>query len=246
MVAFGSVILHKCALTDDSDDYVPIKSNASMSFPACRHTKTGKPLPPTVKTWASQPVVSDDSQLVISLDKLIGEGRIGMAYTARVEAATDASGADISSSLPSEVCIKVAKPTFARSLAREAWFYEQLGERQGTSTARCYGFFTTCLSECKDTQGNATTCNSAEPWLASKFPPSKVKMFDCMTSEDWLEDDVRMHEYTDEQGVKTDSVWSTWRPSADKTLLAIFVLEKLGEQYYGRYEEPAATRESLR
>lgn len=242
--AFGSVTL-RGALTDTSEESVPVKLNASVSFPACRHTKTGKPLPPTVKSWASRPVVSDASQLVISLDKFIGEGRIGMAYAARVEYAADASGADISNALPSEVCIKVAKFPFARSLAREAWFYEQLGDCQGTSTARCYGFFTVDLSECWDAAGNIVTRNDIKPWQASKFPHKKVKLSSGMTCEDWLEDDVRKHEYTDEQGFKTNSSWNTWDPS-NKPVLAILVLEKLGKQYYGRNREPAATRDSLR
>lgn len=241
-LAFGSITLHG-ALTDASGEFVPINLNAAASFPACRHTKAERPLPPTAKSWASRPVVSDASQLVLSLGKFIGEGRIGMVYSARVESASDASGADVSNALPSELCLKVAKPTFARSLAREAWFYEQLGDCQGTSTAKCFGFFTAPLSECKGVEKDAGT--RFEPWLASQVRPKKINLVGSMTSEDWLEDDVRKYEYTDEQRFKTDSSWNKWRPS-ENPLFAILVLEKLGAQYYGMDEEPAATRESLR
>lgn len=242
--SFASVSLGKCALIGHT--FVPIKLNASVSFPASRHKVCEDDVvPPTVESWAPHPVTSDASQLVLSLRRFIGEGRIGMTYIARVESASDASGADVSNTLPSEVCIKVAKPTFSRSLAREAWFYEQLGDCRGTSTAKCYGFFTVPLSECKDSEGNAVT--NIYPWKTSKVPPEvDSDMDDDVPSQDHLVDDIRPEEFTDEHGFKTNSSWNSWCPSISPQTVAILVLERLGGQYYGQGREPAAHVANLR
>lgn len=48
---------------------------------------------------------------------------------------------------PQEFCVKLVKPQFIRSLAREAWFYEQLAELQGVAVPRCFGFFVAPLPD---------------------------------------------------------------------------------------------------
>lgn len=84
---------------------------------------------------------------------MIGEGRIGLIYSAQINAGTDTSGQDILTGwlaeLPPTLCVKV-KPQYCRTLAREAWFYEQLHEVQGIATARCYAI---ALAECGRREG---------------------------------------------------------------------------------------------
>ena len=81
-----------------------------------------------------------------SLLARLSEGRMGVAYSAHVISAT-ADGPSMTNTFPASVCLKFAKPPHSRSLAREAWFYEQLAECQGTSIAHCHVFFSSTFSE---------------------------------------------------------------------------------------------------
>ncbi|KAG5639993.1 hypothetical protein DXG03_001894, partial [Asterophora parasitica] len=205
---------------------------AAPSFPARRYTDDyTDPPPPTVDTWAARPVLLDGSSLDVSLTGLIGEGRIGMTYSARVNSARDASGLDVTNSVPKEICLKFAKPPYVRSLAREAWFYEQLHKWQGISTAKCFGFFTaTPVTQ------NATAA-SVVPWKESKKVP-----------QDNLPDEAPdpLGLYSDEHGFHTNSPWKTWEHSAASPLLAVLVLEKLGAHYFMPDKEPPQRVEGLR
>ena len=73
---------------------------------------------------------------MLQLRERISEGRSGSVYSARVKAATDGNGNDVSASLPAILCLKFAKQQFCRSLAREAWFYERLAGCQGVAISR--------------------------------------------------------------------------------------------------------------
>ncbi|KAH9842372.1 uncharacterized protein C8Q71DRAFT_200692 [Rhodofomes roseus] len=63
--------------------------------------------------------------------------------TYSVKTIPDPSHTDSDDSYNLDLCIKVARPNRCRSLAREAWIYEQLSEGviQGVVTPCCYGFF---------------------------------------------------------------------------------------------------------
>lgn len=64
-----------------------------------------------------------------------------------------------------DLCIKLVKPKYGRTLAREAWFYEQLAREpgcEGVVTPRCFGFFTVPLKDCSDVKGQPVS--RIMPW----------------------------------------------------------------------------------
>ena len=243
---FSSVTLHDCIL--DSSVPVPVTLNVSPSFPGCRVRVLPRELPPTTKAWVAQPVQQDGSHLDLTLTEPVGEGRRGMTYIALVNSAKDASGADLLASglVPSELVLKIAKPQFCRSMAREAWFYEQMRTLQGVAIARCFGFLTatlkgarTGLSTASEDDDSGSLAMTAVPWDAAKSiePELRFKK-DHWPSDDSLIDDSTSPLYTDEHGFKKDSPWNNWQHSEDLPLLSILVLEKLGESYYLPQDEP--------
>lgn len=155
-------------------------------------------------------------------------------YTVTPTSATDASGADVLDTVKTfgDLCIKVAKPMFCRSLAREAWFYERLIGIQGTATARCFGLYTTTID-----MGDF----AVSPWVKSNdypfnYPKREDLSDEDMPSTDWLPDDVaeiypEIPKYTDDHGFKRDSPWNTWEPSKNAPILSILLLQKLGKTY---------------
>ncbi|CAA7260888.1 unnamed protein product [Cyclocybe aegerita] len=253
---FSTITLHNCLLLHNS--HIQITLNASASFPGCRVQVLHDKLPPPTKAWAALPVSQDSSHLDLTLMELIGEGRIGITYAARVNAANDASGVDLLASglVPSEVCLKIAKPHFCRSMAREAWFYEQLRPLQGIATARCFGFFTATVEGARTNPSNESEASekgpvTVVPWAALKARPEHMFKKTHWPSEDFLIDDSTAWMYTDEHGFKKNSPWNAWQHSEDKPLLSVLVLEKLGESYYLPQDEPKgeegeAVRSSLR
>ncbi|KAG5640787.1 hypothetical protein DXG03_007192 [Asterophora parasitica] len=243
--AFSTITIHDCVL--ENGDSVPVVVEASPSFPARRYTDDyTDPPPPTVKTWAARPILLDGSSLDVSLMGLIGEGRIGMTYSARINSARDATGLDVTDSVPQEICLKFAKPPYVRSLAREAWFYEQLHKWQGISTAKCFGFFSATPV--------GTLVESLLPWKESKKVPRRRRYHPDDDTEyqlpmkDYLPDEAPdpLGLYSDEHGFHHDSPWKTWEHSAESPLLAVLALEKLGGHYFMPDKEPPQRVKGLR
>ncbi|PBK90191.1 hypothetical protein ARMGADRAFT_1032747 [Armillaria gallica] len=121
--------------------------------------------------------------------------RVGLVYSARVIHDTTHSN------LP-ELCVKVAKPEYGRTLAREAWFYEQLAVEsgcEGVIIPRCFGFFTIPLKDCFDIKGQPVS--HVEPWKnVTLHPPEPPESDESDVEEntdgpdnsegtDWLPDD---------------------------------------------------------
>lgn len=238
-LTFSRITVRNCATSLEDGSSIPFTLQASESFPSLRLGREPRRRADT--TWGALIPPATGGHLDVTLESSpIGEGRIGLAYSARVNAATDADGNDISGNMPIEVCLKIAKPMHCRSLAREAWFYEQLRESQGVATAKCHGFFTIPV----------TTEGSVRPWRESSefphiFPPIQVDY----PSADWLPDDppFRADQFAEDSfDVVQDSSWYKWAPKKDNLCLAILVLEKLGSHYYPEDEEPQADREALR
>lgn len=136
---FSSLTLRNCAVSEVDEIPFPITLKASVTFPSSRWTNGGYEIEPTVTSWAARPL-ADSGLLDLTLDTKVAEGGIGLVYTARINSGVDKSGQDFLSGWPAvlthEVCVKIVKPQHCRSLAREAWFYEQLSEVQGIATAR--------------------------------------------------------------------------------------------------------------
>ncbi|KAG5641256.1 hypothetical protein DXG03_005650 [Asterophora parasitica] len=245
MHTFSSITIHNCILENGVS--IPVTLAASPSSPGRRYTDDyDDPPPPTVKTWAARPVPIDGSSLDVSLTGLIGEGRIGMTYSARV----NATGDNVTpGTVPQEICLKFAKPQYVRSLAREAWFYEQLHKWQGISTARCFGFFSAAAAP-----GGALDESVVVPWKESKKVPRRRRYDPDDGSEyelpmkDYLPDEAPdpLGLYSDEHGFHRDSPWRTWEHKAESPLLAVLALEKLGSHYFMPDEEPPHRVEGLR
>lgn len=239
LAAFSSITVHNCLTSGMDGTSIPLELNLSISFPAPRYDMR-EDARPLSASWDALPLPETAGHLDLTIvSSLIGEGRIGLVYFARVNAVADAEGNDISGKMPAEVCLKIAKPTYCRSLAREAWFYEQLQEWQGVATAKCYGLFTAPVPP--DT--------SVRPWKESDEFPHEFRLPQSdVESADWLPDDPigRAYKFSLESlHVVEGSSWFKWTPDETDQRLAILVLEKLGPHYYSQDEEPKTDREAL-
>ncbi|KAF9474180.1 hypothetical protein BDN70DRAFT_335001 [Pholiota conissans] len=137
----------------------------------------------------------------------ISEGRVGLVYSAEAEVIRDTAD----SNLP-DLCVKLVKPKYGRSLAQETWFYEQLARNpgyEGVATPRCFGFFTVPLNDCRDLKGQPVT--HIKPWedyLAEQDFDDAGGLFQEVEDTDWwLPDDPpgSEHCFTDDDGWKSGS-----------------------------------------
>ncbi|EAU87250.2 protein kinase subdomain-containing protein PKL/ccin3 [Coprinopsis cinerea okayama7 len=188
---------------------------ASPSFPGAVWFQQDR-AQPAPATWGPKDPSNFDGTLELCLVERISEGRIGVTYTAGVLSAVSLNGRDVRSSLPSTtLCLKFAKPEFSRSLAREAWFYEQLSSLQVCIRA-LDGVDREVLFEDTDTI----------PDNMDQYP-----------SADWLTDDVPENddqEIYENRPSKLDSPWSEWNQDHDaKPTISVLVLELLGEPCTG-------------
>ncbi|KAJ8469621.1 hypothetical protein ONZ45_g16835 [Pleurotus djamor] len=203
---------------DDTTEYVTQKDSTSLSYGAALKAD-----------WSPRPLPQDDSYLEVTLVDFVAEGRIGVTYTAHVNAAKDGNGKDMQNLIGKQVVVKFAKPQFARSLAREAWFYECLEEAQRTAVAASYGFYTTPL--------DPTMNKDMLPWKQIK-----IEYKEALPSEDILLDDAQIGYFNGGRQYYSASQWLSWRTT--QGTLAVLVLEKLGERY--PLNEPEALKEEYR
>ncbi|EEB89893.1 hypothetical protein MPER_11964 [Moniliophthora perniciosa FA553] len=229
---FSSLTIHDCGL--ERQNLVPICLDTAPSFPASpRALKKEEYSVPD--SWAAKDITLAEGHLELALLERISEGRMGVTYSARVVSATR-SHVDVSASLPQVLCLKFARMQHCRSLAREAWFYEQLTECQGISVARCFGFFTSTLNK------QEVAVESILPW--NKFQDESDETEEeteeltwSSPSKDWLPDDFpHTYEFHDVRGLKRDSTWNSWNPSDDNPTIAVLILEKLGERCVEHWE----------
>jgi hypothetical protein len=183
-------------------------------------------------SWCGKKTNGDEGDIPSS------EGQIGVTYSARVISATTEGGSDVTSTLPEIVCLKFAKKQHLRSLAREAWFYEQLAELQGISIAHCYGYFSSTFSK-------QQSLDSIVPWgeIECPYNPDDEPTSWTSPSADWLPDDPTDCDFHDKRGFKRDSLWNTWNFAEGDPVL---ILEKLGERCEEHWEEGEEPREGLR
>ncbi|RDB15498.1 hypothetical protein Hypma_004220 [Hypsizygus marmoreus] len=229
MTCISSITLLELASSSSSP--ADITLYRTESFPGCRYSDTVKDIPP-ISNWVAEPPPKNTFDIRLRLGEQISEGRIGLVYSVDVleivKPATDLFPPP--PDLPRELCVKIVKKPYGRSLAREAWFYEQLARVEGcagVSTPRCFGFFATSLNGCLDYAGNPVT--DVKPWLESKIRPR-----DCNSSgdvDDVLRDDRVQKHFRDEGGTRDKSAWNKWKPSATDPLICILLLEKIGAPY---------------
>ncbi|KAF4616299.1 hypothetical protein D9613_008354 [Agrocybe pediades] len=156
--------IHIHGLTLEHGERKPITLERYISFPPpvmvekCKsHTPTDIDLSPR----ALDPVFNLTARVRFESPKTTGKdvdsnpgnslgyGRAGLVFpldVLSISPSDDPHAADLMAQLP-PLCIKVATPGYARSLAREAWFYEYLDAMglTGVLAPRCYGVFHAAL-----------------------------------------------------------------------------------------------------
>lgn len=225
-------------LGHSGDNATKITLPRSQSFPAPRFVRSYVPLP-RIASWAPLSLPNNGGHLEIELTDKISEGRVGLVYSARIIRDTTHSN------LP-ELCVKVAKPEYGRTLAREAWFYEQLAVEsgcEGVIIPRCFGFFTISLKDCFDIKGQPVS--HVEPWENITLHPPEPDSDESDVEENadepdnsegtdwWLPDDRPYLDkyYKDDDGWTSGSPWNKWRASPSDPLICVLVLEKLGDAF---------------
>ncbi len=224
LLSFASITILDCGL-DRASKPCEITLQASQAFPACPRSWNRSEHRPVADDWAAKDNSNYRGSLVLQLRERISEGRSGSVYSARVKAATDGNGNDVSASLPTILCLKFAKQQFCRSLAREAWFYERLAGCQGAAIPRCVGFFKSSF------HGQQRHLASIVPWegIVHKYIPSAAIRKDRPSLDRVEDDNPDARQYHDERGFKRDSPWNTWNHSEEDPTITVLLLEKLGE-----------------
>jgi len=181
--------------------------------------------------WVAAEVPQNCGQLSLELGERIGGGRSSVVYAAKLVAATSGKHGDPRTDDPhiADLCVKVARPNRCRSLAREAWVYEQLPEStfQGTVTPRCYGFFATELGP----EQLPFPLWSSEDYYLDASP--RHWKSDDSTSDDRLYDDRNEdQECTDSPpGARELSPWLDWHPNPKTPLLSVLVMARGGRHF---------------
>jgi len=203
---FSSLTIHGC-----KKDSSPITLPATSSFPASviMQERIGEPAP---ASWDPHDVSEECGALEVRLLDKISEGRIGAVYSAQVLSVRDSDGANITSKFPGTLCLKFAKPPCGRSLAREAWHYEQLEACQGVSVPIAYGLFSSQLP--------ASAVTGFLPW------EDRVHRF--LDPVDFLVDDHGLEEERDSRGLRRSSRWNQWKFNPSFPTVTVLVLELLG------------------
>ncbi|EPQ58087.1 hypothetical protein GLOTRDRAFT_136868 [Gloeophyllum trabeum ATCC 11539] len=174
-----------------------------------------KPRPPPV----------EGLELELELGKFIGAGRSGHVYEARVLNAEQLQPSLGGFKIP-RLCIKLAEPNRLRSLAREAWFYEQLDAAgaQGVVVPRNFGFFTT---QCSFSQ--------VVPWRGSSwaFHDEMEHPADTSDIHDWLPHEPEHPElYRDDEEMSNEnSQWKHWKWDKNGVqAVGLMIMERLGKE----------------
>lgn len=234
MKLFSRVTIYMLAYTSSGKSF-PVTLSRSESFPSLWYSRGIKYMPPYPNSWAADPPPEDKAHLELILGKRIAEGRIGLVYEAHVSRITEPNTGNkispVQFGLPSNLCAKVAKSEHCRSLAREAWFYEQLSEKdgyQGVVAPRCFGLFTVSVNDGTDELGQPSS--SIRPWTERDHDGVPLKDDGLHIVPDWLNNDDNLDYFADDASAsKKYSPWNTWREDPSSPLLSLLVLERLGD-----------------
>lgn len=181
----------------------------------------------------SHPLPIHGHHLQLQLGDLVGFGRDSHVYDVKILNITDGSddGSNSQDAQPQidlelpDLCIKLVEPDKPRSLAREAWFYEQFDKMglQGVATPRNYGLFT---ARCPISQ---IIPWRTEDWFfrqegrdAASF---EGPQFDRQCREP--EDNLPLRD--DDHGSNVNSHWKTFLQDSETPIVSVMLLERLGE-----------------
>ena len=134
---------------------------------------------------------------------------------------------------PNKSASSSPKKEHCRSLAREAWFYEQLSDLQGISIPRCYGFFASTASQQENIRPEDLNASRGfHPWY---YAMPDDELTDGVDYGDWLPDDAVLglsdSEACDSGGHRDGSPWNEWTVNEDDPTIAVLILELLGDQW---------------
>ncbi|KAF9069018.1 hypothetical protein BDP27DRAFT_1448048 [Rhodocollybia butyracea] len=234
---FSSVILHGLASTNNVAHSIHL--TRTQSFPAKRYaydTKSPGPVG-SHKDWDALSPLVGQLHADLEITEQLSEGRIGLVFAARLvslrQSLHDEPLTIHSVPLPSQFCVKLVKPEYIRSLAREAWFYEQLAKAEGypgAVTPVCFGFFTCPLPSEAGIQLHALSSVLIKPEPPSHTPEGEEPIYDRYYDDldfeyvdNYLDDDRTSH---------CDSPWNLkqWRERADRSpIIGINVTERIGK-----------------
>ncbi|KAJ4000111.1 hypothetical protein F5050DRAFT_1563744, partial [Lentinula boryana] len=238
---FSSVTLH--GLTSSDDGEYSITLNREQSFPAKRYSadEEGRAAVEEQK-WDAISPPTDQLHADLQIIDQLSEGRLGQVFSARlVSLRKSIHGETLPNGcipLPSQFCIKLAKPEYIRSLAREAWFYEQLSKEDGypgAVTPVCFGFFACRLPD--NVQVRSWTSIEIEPEEPLDVPEGEEPIYDFYDDDEegcdcYFDDGRRSH---------LDSPWhlQQWKARTDRSpFVGILITERLGAQMPTEYSPP--------
>ncbi|KAI0779485.1 hypothetical protein C8Q74DRAFT_1197848 [Fomes fomentarius] len=219
--------------------------------------------------WTPAPLPKGGAHLCLELGERISGGRSAVVYAARIVRKAPEGSARSRSSVPlpdkRELCVKIARPNHCRTLAREAWFYEQFAQAKfhGVITPRCYGFFALQFPDASDLFPHALWANDSKHNYEDdsdddredddsndddedNFTPAP----DDPTRDDHLPDDPEPDD-DDTSGSECDisadpSPWNDWRPTLNSPLLAVLVLVRGSHIYRGEDDRNRDTQNEIR
>ncbi|KAE9410690.1 hypothetical protein BT96DRAFT_1011442 [Gymnopus androsaceus JB14] len=205
----------------------PFRMNRVESFPANRLFSLEDECLTENEGWDALPLPQNKFLLEIELTEQIAHGRIGVTYGARLQRIldrTDDSPIPCSSlESPQEFCVKLVKPQFMRSLAREAWFYEQLAELQGVVVPQFFGFFVAPLPDGITWIDAWGELEDEEMSCESHSDDSQEESY-C--HPDSLDDDLEDFAFREDgRQSKSSSRWNDWRHSPESPLVGVLLLE---------------------
>lgn len=224
---FSTISLHSSVLGDESKTVI-MHISTSYPAPAYYPKNQNRHVP---RSWGRKKPSLSHGNLDVTLVERVSEGRIGVVYRAHVNRATTGEGIDVTSSLPTLVCLKFAKQHHCRSLAREAWFYVQFQQWHGISIPNYYGFYVSTVNE----QG--LSLDTFQPWTNLETPSSIGPEFEEDTelareyrSMDWLRDDTpNASKYFSISKYRNGSRWFTWNVDQDNPDIGLIIMEYLGQ-----------------
>lgn len=211
----------------------------NQSFPAKRYASDLKGTGPEGDShqWDALSPLVGRLHADLEITEQLSEGRIGMVFAARLvslrRSVHDETVLAHSLPLPSQFCVKLAKPEYIRSLAREAWFYEQLSKEEGYAgaiTPVCFGFFTCSLAS--DVQLDTWSSVHIKPQKLYYTPADEEPVYDFYNDDNdfGLEDPCYPY-FDDERTFHLDSPWHLkhWQSRTNRSpIVGILVMERLG------------------
>ncbi|KAI0073828.1 hypothetical protein K474DRAFT_1666110 [Panus rudis PR-1116 ss-1] len=255
MELFSSITIHGLANSPDGQP-VPYTLERGTSFPPQLFIYASKAQFEWPFDMSPQTVPSSGMHLELELSDFIERGRCGHVYEVRVIGVS--ARPDLPTSPPNfplpPLCIKLAEPNRLRCIAREAWFYEKLGEGsvQGTAVPRGFGFYTAqcALSQVIPWRERNWEYHDEVAWVRRflqrrgysdesalrTLPPDSPVWTQLDDAEvdrhDWLKlepEEDREDFADDEKGSNMNSIWKHWAwKICDPQDIGIIVMEKLG------------------